>query len=336
MRTDWWIRFGCFLTGYKYSILQGCSEVSHRAVKRYTAALLIVSILWAFIGYSFARNYLQCSSYYSVLGALIFVLIILQVERQIIMSEGKGNLKYWVRGAIALIMAVIGSVIIDQIIFREDIAHRQLFEINAQVDSLLPAKQAELKRQVADIDSSLGQKEAEQKKLKAEVDEKPTVLMTNRVSRPVQSSYTTIDTLTKTPVTRMRTTNQLVYESVSVENPKKSMIVALDQQIRELREIKMRYDDRIVKLREEVEQEAKASNGFLYELKLMYEILRDSVPALVVWLLWAFLLFGIEVFILVNKLTHVETDYDVCIAHHMELHKRKLKLLAGQLEAVGG
>jgi hypothetical protein len=327
---DWWIRLGCFLTGYKYGILKGCSEVSHRTVKRYTAALIIISLLWAFIGYSFVRNYLQGSWYVSVLGAIIFILIILQVERQIIMSEGTGQGKYWLRGAIALIMAVIGSIIIDQIIFREDIAHRQLFEINAQVDSLMPAKEAELKRQAVSIDSSLSQKEAEQKVLKMEVDRMPFVQMVSKETKPVPASTTTIDSATKTPVTQTKMMTKTFYVATSVENPKKSLIVALDQQIKELREIKMRYDDRIVKLRGEVEQEAKANTGFLYELKLMSDILRESPPALVVWLLWFLLLLGIEIFILVNKLSHLETDYDVTIQHHMELQKRKLKLLAMQ------
>jgi hypothetical protein len=331
---DWWIRLGCFLTGYKYGILQGCSEVSHRAVKRYTAALIIISLLWAFIGYSFVRNYLQGSWYVSVLGALVFILIILQVERQIIMSEGAGTGKYWIRGAIALIMAVIGSIIIDQIIFREDIAHRQLFEINAQVDSLLPAKEAELKRQAVGIDSNLSQKEAEQKALKIEVDKMPFVQMVNKETKPVPVSTTTIDSVSKTPVTKTKMITKIFYVVTSVENPKKTMIIALDQQIKELRDIKMGYDDRIVKLREEVEQQAKANSGFLYELKLMSIILRESPPALIVWLLWFFLLFGIEIFILVNKLAHLETDYDVTIQHHMELQKRKLKLLAMQIPEI--
>ncbi len=41
-----WIRFGCFLTGYNYSILRNCSEAAFKSVKKYTAAMLIVCILW--------------------------------------------------------------------------------------------------------------------------------------------------------------------------------------------------------------------------------------------------------------------------------------------------
>lgn len=326
---NWWIRFGCFLTGYNYGILKGCSEMSHRSVKRYTAALVIVGILWAFIGYSFVNKYLRGSWYVSIFGALLFLLIVIQVERQIIMSEGAGKAKYWIRGIIALIMAIIGSIIIDQIIFREDIAHRQLFELNAQVDSLMPAKQAELKRQAAGIDSSLSQKEAERKALIDEINKTPFVQTVNKETKAMPVSTTKIDS-NKTAVTSTKLVTKTMFVVTSVPNPKMSMIGGLDQQIKELRTIKMDHDGRIVKLRNEVEQQAKADNGFLYELKLMYMILRDSGPALFVWLLWFFLLLGIEIFIVVNKLSQVVTDYDVCILHHMELQKRKLNLLAMQ------
>lgn len=324
-----WIKFGCFLTGYKYELLKGCSEIAHRAVKRYTAALLIICILWGFIGYSFVSKYLEAGWYYSCLGATLFVVIILQVERQIILSDTGGNAKYWVRGIIALIMAVIGSIIIDQIIFREDIKHRELFELNAQVDSLLPGKERELKMQLAETDSAISKKEVEYKSLTEDIDHNPTIQVVTRQNTPVLVSTTTVDS-TNRATTETHVKQPITYTTQSIQNPKMAMLAPIDQQIKELRTIKIAQEDRIIKLRDEVEREAKANSGFLYELKTMYLILRDSGPALIVWMLWFLLLFGIEVFILVNKITHVETDYDATIQHHMELQKRKLKLLSMQ------
>ena len=329
MMKDWWIKTGCFLTGYKYAILTGCSEVAQRAVKRYTSALLIICILWAFIGYSFVSKYLKGEWYVSLVGAALFILIILQVERQIILSDSKGQVKYWIRGLIAAIMAIIGSIVIDQMIFREDIAHRELFELNTQVDSLMPSKEAELRRQSVRIDSNISKKEAERIALLAELDKHPTIQMVTRQNDAVPVSSTTIDSnkLSKTSTVLVKKTAILVS---SVPNPKMSMLLSLDQQIKDLRSIKVSQENRLIKLRNEVEQEAGANKGFLFELQLMYRILHDSGPALFVWGLWFLLLFGIEIFIMVNKLSHLETDYDACILHHMELQKRKLKLLAMQ------
>lgn len=322
-----WIKFGCFLTGYKYEILKGCSEISHRAVKRYTAALLIICILWAFIGYSFVDRYLKGVWYASGAGAVLFVLIILQVERQIILSDTKATGKYWIRGLIAVIMAIIGSIIIDQIIFREDIKHRELSELNSQVDALMPAKEAELKRQAMGTDSTINSKEAERRGILSEISKNPFIEVVNKQNDVIPVSNTYTDT-NKTSVTKTHLVRKTAYIVSSVQNPKIAMLGGIDQQIKDLRSIKIEQENRIVKLRTEVEKEVKASGGFLYELQLMYHILRDSGPALFVWGLWFTLLLGIEVFIMVNKLAHIETDYDSCIQHHMELQKRRLKLLA--------
>lgn len=326
---DWWIKTGCFLTGYKYAILTGCSEVAKRAVKRYTSALLIICILWAFIGYSFVSKYLKGEWYVSLVGAALFMLLILQVERQIILSDSKGQVKYWIRGLIAAIMAIIGSIVIDQMIFREDIAHRELFELNTQVDSLMPSKEAELRRQSVRIDSNISKKETERIVLLADLDKHPTIQMVTRQNDAVPVSSTTIDSNKLSRISTVLVKKTAILVS-SVPNPKMSMLPSLDQQIKDLRSIKVNQENRLIKLRNEVEQEAGANKGFLFELQLMYRILHDSGPALFVWGLWFLLLFGIEIFIMVNKLSHIETDYDVCILHHMELQKRKLKLLAMQ------
>jgi hypothetical protein len=324
---NWWIKFGCFLTGYKYAILSGCSEVAQRAVKRYTSALLIICILWAFIGYSFVDKYLKSEWYMSITGAILFIIIILQVERQIILSEGNGKAKYWIRGAIAGIMAIIGSIVIDQIIFREDVAHKELFALNAQVDSLMPGKEAVLKHQTLQVDSSISKKETERTALVAELTAHPTIQISTQSSGVSPTNTTTTDSagrvLNSVKIVHVKSTTR-----TSIDNPKRTMLAPLDQQLKELRVTKIEQENRLIKLRSEVEKEAKANTGFLFELQLMYQILRDSGPAFVVWLLWFLLLFGIEIFIMVNKLTHVETDYDVCILHHMELQKRKLRLMA--------
>ena len=326
---DWWIKSGCFLTGYKYEILTGCSEIAQRAVKRYTSALIIICILWAFIGYSFVSKYLRGEWYVSLLGAGLFILIILQVERQIILADAKGQAKYWIRGLIAAIMAVIGSIVIDQIIFKEDIAHRELFELSAQVDKILPSKEAELRRQTVQIDSSISKKEAERTGLVFELTKHPTIQIVSQQHKSITLPVTAIDSNEQLPH-KPRTTSESTTQVTSVENPKAAMIPPIDQQIKELRIIKIDQENRLIKLRTEVEKDVKDKNGFLFELQMMYNILHDSGPALFVWVLWFLLLFGIEIFIMVNKLSHLETDYDACILHHMDLQKRKLKLLSMQ------
>ena len=148
---NWWIKFGCFLIGYNYGIVRNSSEVAAKAVKRYTSALMIVCILWSFIGYSFTNRYLHGGTRGSILGALIFILIIIQIERQIILSLYRSNWLYFSRGIIALMMALIGAIIIDQIIFKEDIELEKITFIQARVDKAFGPKTEELRNQIANL-----------------------------------------------------------------------------------------------------------------------------------------------------------------------------------------
>src|SRR3954464_3363949 len=118
---DLWIRFGCFLTGHNYKILRGCSEAAFKSVKKYTAAMLIVCILWFFIGFTFAQRYLTAGLAGCILAGGISVLIILEIEKQIILSINPSRLLLIFRSCLALMMSILGAVIIDQILLEKDI-----------------------------------------------------------------------------------------------------------------------------------------------------------------------------------------------------------------------
>jgi len=152
---NWWIRFGCFLTGYNYGIVRNSSEVSAKAVKRYTSALMIVCILWSFIGYSFINRYVHGGTWGSLIGASLFVIIIIQIERQIILSINPTKWLYIFRGVIAIMMAIIGAIIIDQIIFKEDIDLEKITFIEARVKKALVPKTEELRNQIANLDTAV-------------------------------------------------------------------------------------------------------------------------------------------------------------------------------------
>ena len=154
-----WVRFGCFLTGYNYLIVQNCSEISVKAVKRYTSALLIVCLLWAFIGFSFTSRYLTAGLIGSIVGAIIFIIIIIQIERQIILAISPSKWLYATRAVIAITMAIIGSVILDQIIFQQDIELEKITFIEARVNKALDSKTKELRVQIGNLQQAITKKQ---------------------------------------------------------------------------------------------------------------------------------------------------------------------------------
>src|SRR5688572_14901021 len=82
-----WLFVGCFLTGFNYRILKSSSELSIKRFIRYTSALLIVFLLWSFIGFAFTDRYLKGSSYECLAAIAIMIFLVIQIERQIILSS---------------------------------------------------------------------------------------------------------------------------------------------------------------------------------------------------------------------------------------------------------
>lgn len=316
-----WLKFGCFLTGYNYRILSECSEASSKQVLRYTSAMLIVCVLWAFIGYFFTDRYLLAGASSSVIGAVIMVLIVIQIERQVILTPRNLWLPGIFRGIIAGIMAVIGSFIIDQIIFKEDIEHQKILMLDDKVDAILPKKAAEIRRQIAEVDSTILAKEQERKDLLDDISKNPTVtifaLSVTRHNVGVENS----DSLTRETVTRT---------SSQIPNPKIAFLQPFDEQISALRMEKMKKDSILLQLRPAIEAELRAHNGFLDELNVMFTIISQSRTALVVWILWLVFILGLELFVLVNKSKGSESDYEARVKQQMDLHLRRVQLLRQQ------
>src|SRR3569833_35633 len=115
-----WFIFSCFLIGWDYSMVRNCSELSKRDAKRYCSALLLISVIWFFVGFAFSNRYLSLGIPGSLAGGLISVICIIQIERQIIMSSRNKVLAIF-RIFLALIMSAIGAILIDQYVFRNDI-----------------------------------------------------------------------------------------------------------------------------------------------------------------------------------------------------------------------
>lgn len=308
-----WIKFGCFLTGYNYAIVKNSSEASAKAVKKYLSAILIVATLWGFIGFAFTKRYLHGDSLISIIGAAIMVILVIQIERQIILTVGKNNFAIAFRVAIGFVMAIIGSVILDQIIFKEDVDKNKIENIQVSVNNILPVKTQELTQQINQLDIAIGNKENERTAIIDEIGKKPTIYSPSSVVKYEK------DTVTG----RMTAVNQVVTNQ-SMPNPKAELIPQIDAQLKNLRDQKAIKENEKLNIQQLLEAELKSRVGFLDELKILFSILLSSGIALVVWSLLFLFFLSIELFVLVSKYGDSKNDYDTVILHQMEL---KMKML---------
>ena len=305
--------------------MKHCSEASKKTVKKYTAAILIVMILWAIIGYLFSTNYIRLNYLGASITALIMVLFIVQIERQIILGS-KNAFAKWFRVIIGLVMAILGSVIIDQIVFSEDIEKHKILSVEEEVEDLLPKRTKELNYQKAQLDSLIAIKEEERALLIEEITNKPTIQMPSQSRSKIATKVPIVETINGEQVTNYKDTivTQSSYTTTSIPNPKGDMIPQLNVQIDTLRSKHAKISQALINTRDNVRNELMGTKGFLDELEMMVKLLLSSPVSLVVWCLWFLFFLAIELFVLVSKYGDKANDYDKLIQHQLKVRMKSL------------
>ena len=327
-KNSWWLKFGCFLTGHNYALLSSCSEASRKTVKKYSSALLIVIILWFLIGVLFSKEYLKLENISSLIAGIILTIIIVQIERQIILGS-KNSFTTSFRIILGIVMATLGSVIVDQIIFKEDIEKQKILSVDNEMKDKLPLKLAEINREITYFDSEISKKENERTDLITEITNNPTIRMPKYSSVKTPGKYK--KTIVENGVNIIKEIDTMFvekkYEYETVQNPKAAILSDIDAQIIELRDNRTKLSSNKHNIKTKFEKELLSKKGFLDELKLMFKILTSSSISLFVWALWFFFFLIIELFVLVSKLTDTENDYDKIIKHQMNMRIKALESL---------
>lgn len=312
---NWWIKVGCFLTGWNYLILQNCTEASYKQLKKYTSAILILVILWAFIGYSFADRYIQTGTFGSIGIAIIFVIIVIQIERQIILNVGKNSLAAIFRMIIALIMAILGSSILDQMIFKDDIEKKMIEIVDRQVIDQLPIRLSVINAKLGELQIEIDSLDRRNILLYNEISQTPTI-------NTVSTSLTTIPVKNEDGTYTNR--SQRTVANNPIANPKIKEADLNNNNLKQLRAQHEDYTKQKIKAEESLRTELKSKKGFLEELDAMLEILKESTVALIFYLILLAFLISLELFVLLSKSDKNKSDYDLIMEHQLDQKRKTL------------
>ena len=306
---------GCALIGWDKNILKECGEASHRQFRKLISAICIMMILWGTIGYCFADRYINIESLVlKICIALMFMLIVLCVERVIILTVGKARLMTVMRVMLALCMAFLGACIFDQIIFQNDIQQtihdRREDVIQETTAKRLMVFNSDIQRITHDLDSlskstiTLGE----------ELAKHPTIKSVN-VSTIEQAIG--VDENGNPKKVRNRST-----EIVNIPNPLTSQLNANNEQIQ-------LYQNQLEQLRQDKKEIAgKVTDeihsrplGFIEELEATLKVVSNSWVSLVFYIvLFCFLTF-LELFVLTIKMGDSKCDYDLIVENQLKLKK---------------
>ena len=313
---------GCFLIGWDMNILKECGEASYRQFRKLLSAICIMMILWGTIGYCFADRYINiesCALKISI--ALVFMLIVLCVERVIILTVGKARLMSFMRVLLALCMAILGSCIFDQIIFRNDIQqaiqeHREDV-IGETITKRLSIYDSDIQRITQEMDSLSNATIL----LNEELQKRPVIKGTN-VS--TQEQIVGVDEDGNPQKVRTQTVN-----TVTLANPLAEQLKANNDQIEiystQLEQLRQDKKEVAETVREEVSQRAP---GFIEELEATLKVVSQSPVSLAFYIiLFCFLTF-LELFVLTIKMGEKKCDYELIVENQLNLKRNLMEQTA--------
>ena len=306
---------GCFLIGWDKNILKECGEASYRQFRKLLSAICIMMIMWGTIGYCFADRYINIESVVlKVCVSLAFMFIVLCVERVIILTVGKARLMSTMRVMLALCMAVLGSCIIDQIIFRYDIQqtiydHRENV-IQETIKKRLTVFDSDIQRITHEMDSlskaTIG--------LGEELAKRPTI---KSVNTSTSEQIVGFDENGNPRKVRNRST-----DIVNIPNPAIEQLKANNDQIQI-------YQNQLEQTRKDKKDIAKTVAdeihsrpvGFIEELEATLMVVSNSWASLVFYvILFCFLAF-LELFVLTIKMGETKCDYELIVENQLKLKK---------------
>lgn len=300
---NWWIKFGCKLTGWSSSVLAQCSEASKTQLSKYTSALLILMIVWSITGFCFAQRYIGLPVWGCILVSLVFITIVIMIERQILLALHPTKKLATFRLVIAIIMAIVGSSIFDQTMFGKDIDKQMADTIELQTADLT-------QKRVSNIDSKLMAFQIEKdslnkvnSELQADVNAHPWIIqksVTNSQDRLVVNG-------------KIKVVNNPSVTTNQVANPKQIVIAANNEKIKQIVLQENDLNKKKLTVEEDTRKECQANVGFLEELEAMVSIVTTRTVAGIFYVIFFLLLMSLELFVVTSKMGDEECDYELAI-----------------------
>lgn len=317
-------KLGCFIIGWNPSILKDCGEASYRLLKRYMAAIIILSIIWGTIGWCFADNYIGVNSFFGkTIIAIVFICIIVCIERFIILMVGKSKTAVGFRFVLAILMAVLGSTVFDQIIFKNDVDVRMKEIRTEQINKEVPKRIALIDGDIQKIRHTQDSIRIKNNELYADISKNP-VITAYDVSTTTRQ--TGVDEDGKPIEEKSQTVNKRNVENALINQTKANdrTLDAYQKQIEVLQEKKLSMAD---DTRKEYEQ---AKTGFLEELGALYVLLGDSWVAKAFYIFLFLFLVSLELLVITAK-GSTSCDYDLIVEHQLNIKRETLRNTAQKL-----
>lgn len=130
------------ITGDNPEVLKKHTPYSRKKIQMLASLVLLPTLFWFFNGYLITHELMGKSSLISVLSGFVCAFIIFIVDRSIVLSSG-GKVICWTRIVLGIAVAFVGALLIDSILFKDDVDRYLLEKYNAQSEQRKTEKESE-------------------------------------------------------------------------------------------------------------------------------------------------------------------------------------------------
>lgn len=314
-------RIGCFLIGWNPVLLKQCGEASRRTLRRYISALIILSVIWGAIGFCFAERYMGISSLWQqLLVSSVFIVMILCIERFIILTvrSKRFGVPEIFRCILAFLMAVLGSAVFDQIIFKNDVMVKMKEVRTDQINKEIPKRMAYLDNDIKRVSLLIDSIGLANIQIYDKLSKQPVITATDVSTTTKQTG---VDDEGNPVVEKITSVNKR-----SVENPLNAQAKANEEALTLYKNQLDTYQKEKIEVADKTRDEFEnAATGFLEELKALVLILREDPYALAFYVFLFLFLLCLELLVVTSKTGDSKCDYDLVVEHQLRIKTETLK-----------
>ena len=277
------LKFACKVTGDDYQMLKTETPSSRKKVIVQALSVFIPTILWFINGLLLAYAVLEKSILVALLVGLIASLIIFLIEKLVVMSNGSRALTIF-RGILAFLVAILGSVFMDEVIFVKDI--NQQLSVNKNM--LLEQKQQEVRIKYA------GELSGQEKVVSQKYD----IWHTTQEQAQSEADGTGGSGVKGVDaITRLKLDNAAINQSDYLVA--KSDLDSLKG--------KVQREQNLAKLQIEASFE---NNALLNRIKAMFDLALSDPYMCIFYIVVTLILFVLEFLVIIFKITMKKTNYE--------------------------
>lgn len=153
------LKLYCLLTGDDYNLLKDETPQSKKKVKLFAFCIVIPVLFWTINSFLMSSNVLMKDFSTSVITMIVCAVIIFAIEKIIIMSNGSKGIAAF-RIVLALIIALIGSLSLEEVIFKNDIDTQMSENKRVYVANALAIKKDELNLNILKKENEVNYKDS--------------------------------------------------------------------------------------------------------------------------------------------------------------------------------